>query len=324
MSHLANDEPVGLVGAGTIGGGWAATYLARRRPVLVADPAPAALGRLTSYLDAVWPSVRRTVPGAPASPPLDLLRLVPAAELGAAALVHENVPESLEAKREAYLSIEASVASEVPILSSSGGLMPSDLQTGMKHPERLLVAHPQSPVYALPLVEVLAGEATSSAVVTAALAHLRDLGKRPVLLQREVPGYLTNRLTFAMLREAVHLLAEGVVDARGIEDAVVHGITPRFLVGGPLTSLALAGGPDGMRGAMRSFAETIEGWWSELGSPHLDEKTRALLIAAGDDVLDGRPIGAVLADRDAAAVDVLALLHADDRGQAEPGPEPGA
>ncbi|WP_445521111.1 3-hydroxyacyl-CoA dehydrogenase NAD-binding domain-containing protein [Streptomyces sp. NEAU-174] len=313
MPEDGNHAPIGLVGAGTIGGGWAATYLARRRPVLVVDPAPAALERMTSYLAAVWPSIRRTLPEAPVSVPRELLRLVPAGELGTAALVHENVPESVEAKQDAYCSIEAEVAPEVPILSSSGGLMPTELQAGMDHPERLIVAHPQSPVYALPLVEVLAGKATSPAVVTAVLAHLTSLGKRPVLLHREMPGYLTNRLTFAMLREMTHLLAEGVVDARGIEDAVVHGITPRLLVGGPLTSLALAGGPDGMRGAMRSFAQTIEGWWSDLGTPRLDEDVRARLIAAADEVLGNRPISDVLAARDAAAVDVLALLHVQDR-----------
>lgn len=312
MPHEGHEEPIGLVGGGTIGGGWAATYLARRRPVLVADPAPSALGRLTAYLEAVWPSVRRTVPDATPTVPRDLLHLVPVADLEMAALVHENVPESLDAKQDAYEAVEAAVAPGTPILSSSGGLMPSDLQARMGHPERLIVAHPQSPVYALPLVEVLPGKATSPSVVTAVLEHLTDLGKRPVLLRREVPGYLTNRLTFALLREATHLMAEGVVDARGIEDAVMHGITPRFLVGGPLTSLALAGGPDGMRGAMRSFADTIEGWWSDLGTPHLDTATRARLIAAGDEVLGGRSIGDVLATRDAAAVALLALLHAVD------------
>ncbi|WP_236787703.1 3-hydroxyacyl-CoA dehydrogenase NAD-binding domain-containing protein [Amycolatopsis sp. GM8] len=308
---MPHDEPIGLVGAGTIGGGWAATYLARRRPVLVVDPVPDAFGRLTSYLDAVWPSVRRTVADTPATVPLDLLRLVPVADLGEAVLVHENVPESVESKQDAYRGVEDVVGADVPILSSSGGLMPSELQAGMDHPERFVVAHPQSPVYALPLVEVLAGKATSPVVVDAVLAHLTGLGKRPVLLHREIPGYLTNRLTFAMLREATHLLAEGVVDARGIEDAVVHGITPRFLIGGPLTSLALAGGPGGMRGAMRSFADTIEGWWSDLGRPHLDEDTRARLIAAADEILGDRTIGDVLAARDAAAVDVLALLQGE-------------
>ncbi|TQM37024.1 3-hydroxyacyl-CoA dehydrogenase NAD-binding domain-containing protein [Pseudonocardia cypriaca] len=307
MPEDRSAAPVGLLGAGTIGGGWAATYLVRRRPVLVVDPAASALDRVTAYLDTVWPSVRRTVPDAPASVPADLLRLVPIEDLGEVGLVHENVPESLDAKQEAYRGVEAVVAPHVPILSSSGGLMPTQLQACMDHPERLVVAHPQSPVYALALVEVLVGKSTAPDVVSAVLAHLTALGKRPVLLHREMPGYLTNRLTFAMLREAVHLLAEGVVDARGIEDAVVHGITPRFLIGGPLTSLALAGGPDGMRGAMRSFASTIEEWWSDLGTPHLDDDVRARLVAAADEILGGRSISEVLAARDAAVVDALSL-----------------
>ncbi|MEK6438611.1 3-hydroxyacyl-CoA dehydrogenase NAD-binding domain-containing protein [Pseudonocardia sp. T1-2H] len=306
MSLYGGDTPVGLVGGGTVGGGWAATYLVRRRPVRLVDPAPGALERITGYLGTVWLSVRRTVPDAPDVPPLELLRLVPVEDLGPVSLVHENVPESVEAKQEAYRSIEPSVRADVPILSSSGGLMPSELQAGMDRPERFVVAHPQNPVYALALVEVLAGKATSADVVEDVLAHLKDLGKRPVLVRREVPGYLTNRLTFAMLREAVHLIAEGVVDARGLEDAVVHGITPRLLVGGPLTSLALAGGPDGMRGAMRSFAPTIEQWWSDLGTPHLDDDVRARLIAAADEILGDRPITEVLATRDAAAVDLAA------------------
>ncbi|MFF6853502.1 MULTISPECIES: hypothetical protein [Streptomyces] len=85
------------------------------------------------------------------------------------------------------------------------------------------------------------------------------------------------------------------------------------LAGGLLTSLALVGGPDGMRGAMRSFARTIEGWWSDSGTPRLDEDVRARLIAAADEVLSNRPINDVLAARDAAAVDVLALRHVQDR-----------
>lgn len=301
--------PIGLLGGGTIGGGWAATYLARRRPVLLTDPAPSAWDRVTAYLNTVWPTVCQTVSDAPAEVPLDLLQLVPIDGLADAVLVHENVPESLADKQNAYRGIEEVVGPHVPILSSSGGLMPSELQAHMIHPERFVVAHPQSPVYALALVEVLAGKATDPQLVAAVLRHLAELGKRPVQLHKEVAGYLTNRLTFAMLREAVHLMAEGVVDARGVEDAVVHGITPRFLIGGPLTSLTLAGGPDGMRGAMRNFAPTIEGWWSDLGTPHLDDDVRALLITASDQILAGRSVGEVLAARDAAAVASLAAAR---------------
>lgn len=306
---------VGLFGAGTIGSGWAATYLARGYEVLVFDPAASAEQRMRSYLDQVWSSVRRATPAAAASVPHAALRFGPADEtVRAVALVHENGPEDVTAKQAIFAVVEQSAPSDLVICSSSGGLMPSELQARMTRPHRLVVAHPLSPVYALPLVEVLGGRHTSEATVEFALAHLARLDKKPIRLRREVPGYLTNRLTFALLREAVHCLAEGVADAQGIEDAVVFGVTPRYAVGGPLTSLALAGGQAGMKGAMDSFAPAIETWWSDLGSPHLTDGVKAILIEAAATVVGGRTMAEVVAERDKATVDVVALLHGTGPG----------
>jgi 3-hydroxyacyl-CoA dehydrogenase len=305
--------PVALFGAGTIGGGWAATYLARGWRVIVADPAAGARERLLGFLEASWPYVRESAPGVPREVPAQLIEFAAPGEgaLGGAALVHESGPEDLEAKRGIYASLENEIGPGIPVLSSSGGLSPSALQAEMAHPERLVVAHPLSPVYALPLVEVLAGDATATHVVDLVVGHLRALGKRPVVLRREVPGYLTNRLTFALLREAVHCLVEGVADAQGIEDAVVYGITPRYLLGGPITSLALAGGPGGMPAAMRSFAPAIEQWWADLGQPRLTEEVKSVLIEAAEQVLAGRPLAQVLAERDQAVVTTMLRLHGD-------------
>jgi 3-hydroxyacyl-CoA dehydrogenase len=303
------DAPIALIGAGTIGGGWAATYLVRGYDVLVVDPADGAADRVMGFLASVWPLVLRTVPNAPADVPHELLRIVPVAEIADAALVHESGPEDLAAKQDIYRRVELVVGPDVPILSSSGGLMPSDLQASMERPGRFVVAHPLSPVYALPLVEVLGGRQTDQETVQRVFAHLTALGKHPIVLHRELPGYLTNRLTFALLREAVHCLAEGVADAEAIEAAVSFGITPRYLVGGAITSLALAGGPGGMRKAMESFAPAIENWWSSLGRPTLTPEVRDLLVRAADDVLAGRTLEEVLFARDAAAVELSTLLN---------------
>lgn len=304
--------PVALFGAGTIGGGWAATYLARGRRVVVIDPSPDIEQRLTGFLATVWASVRGTAPDAPADPPLDLLEFAAFGDpvLRDVTLVHESGPEDLSLKREIYRSLEAGIGPGVPVLSSSGGLSPTALQDGMAHPERFVVAHPLSPVYALPLVEVLGGEATSDSVVEEVVAQLRALDKKPVVLRREVPGYLTNRLTFALLREAVHCIAEGVVDAQGVEDAVVYGITPRWLLDGPIVSLALAGGPGGMPSAMESFAPAIDAWWSDLGAPHVTDEVKAILVKAAEEALGGRTLPEVLAERDRAVVQTMPRLHA--------------
>jgi 3-hydroxyacyl-CoA dehydrogenase len=300
--------PVGLVGSGTIGGGWAATYLAHGRRVQIVDPDPNAQARLHGFLNTVWPIVHRGIAGSPATVPFHLLDFSAFADLGPVALVHESGPEDIATKRRIYAQLEEVVDATTLIASSSGGLMPSDLQAEMSHPHRFAVAHPFSPVYALPLVEVLAGSATTTDTVDALVGGLRALGKHPIVLRKEVPGYLTNRLTFALLREAVHCLAEGVADAQAIEDAVVYGITPRYLLGGAITSLALAGGPGGMETVMKSFAEPIEGWWSDLGAPHLTPEIQAALVEAAHVVMNGREFESVLADRDRAVVDTLPVL----------------
>ena len=300
--------PVGLVGSGTIGGGWAATYLAHGRRVLVVDPDPHAQARLSDFLSTVWPIVHRGIGGSSAAVPFHLLDFGTFGDLHAVALVHESVPEDVVIKQRSYAQLEEVVHFTTIIASSSGGLMPSDLQAEMTHPHRFVVAHPFSPVYALPLVEVLAGPATTTDTVDAMVGGLRALGKHPIVLQKEAPGYLTNRLTFALLREAVHCLAEGVADAQAIEDAVVYGITPRYLLGGAITSLALAGGPGGMEAAMGSFAGAIEDWWSDLGAPHLTPEVQAGLVAAARTIMNGREFESVLADRDRAVVETLPLL----------------
>lgn len=302
-----------LFGAGVIGSGWATTYLMRSIPVRVADPSPEAEARMRAHIDSAWPSVLAMGTRAPAQPPYELLSFVGPADAGAGVdLVHENGPEDLGTKQSIYRSIEETAQPDVPILSSSGGLMPSRLQEEMRHPERFAVAHPLSPVHALALVEVLGGDRTATSTLDWAMAHFRALGKKPVRLHREVPAYLTNRLLFALVREAVHCLVEGVADAQGIEDAVVHGLAPRYITTGGLTSLALAGGPEGMAGAMRSYAEAIDGWWADLGTETMTAEVQRVLIDAADELMAGRTPAEIAADRDGKVVALSAMLRSLD------------
>ncbi len=307
---MAPQRRVGLLGTGTIGSGWAATYLAQGYSVVAHDPSDEAEPRTRAYLDRVWPMVRRTMPQAPDAVPRDRLVFGSAADaVTGVEMVHESGPESVEVKRAVFAQVESAAAADLLILSSSGGLMPSDLQAEMEHPDRLVVAHPLSPVYALPLVEVLGGRETSVAAVERTAQHLEELGKHVVVLRREIPGYLTNRLTFALLREAVHCLAEGVAGPQEIEDAVVYGVTPRWIKGGAVTSLALAGGPAGMRGVVGAFAGAIDGWWADLGTPTMTPEIRELLVEAADAILDGRTFEEVLEERDTAAVGLVEKFH---------------
>src|ERR1700709_2336037 len=109
-------------------------------------------------------------------------------------LVQENGPERLAVKRELYATVEAAVGPEVLICSSTSGIMPTDLAAEMQHPERLLVGHPFNPPHVIPLVELVPGEKTAPWAVEAAGAFYRSLGKSPVALHKEMPGFRDNRL----------------------------------------------------------------------------------------------------------------------------------
>jgi 3-hydroxyacyl-CoA dehydrogenase len=313
------DNRVGLFGSGVIGSGWAAFYLARGYRAMIHDPAPEAEQRTREYLDRIWEHVRASFPGAPADAPHENLSFVTAAQATSGAkFVHEQGPENLQVKQRIYATIEESADPQTLILSSSGGLMPSLLQAEMKHPERLVVAHPLSPVYALPFVEILGGEKTSTAAYEAADEHLSGLGKNVIRLKREVPGYLVNRLTFAMVREAVHCLMEGVADAQAIEDAVIYGVTPRYVTAGPLTSLAVAGGAGGMQNVVDYFAPAIDEWWSDLGSPTMTPEVKEVLLRAAAEIFRGRSVDEIVAERDAAVVEIANTFLSADEGRLQP------
>jgi carnitine 3-dehydrogenase len=143
------------------------------------------------------------------------------------------------------MQLEAAAPRSTIICSSSGGLTPSELQAEMTAPERLVIAHPFNPAHLIPLVEIIGGKHTSPQTIDWTMTLMRRIGKKPIKLDREVTAYLANRLQFALLREAVHCLAEGVADARSIDDAVRYALAPRWLIMGALMTFSLAGGPGG-------------------------------------------------------------------------------
>ena len=117
-------------------------------------------------------------------------------------VVQENIPERAELKASVLAEIDEAAAPEKIILSSTGGLSPSEMQRACRHPERLVVLHPFNPAHLIRLVEVVGGRETGPEVLDWAEAFARRMGKVPIRLNTEIPGHLTNRLQFALLREA--------------------------------------------------------------------------------------------------------------------------
>ncbi|TWC97409.1 3-hydroxyacyl-CoA dehydrogenase [Sphingobium sp. AEW010] len=268
-----------------MGYGWAALLLARGYSVLASDPAAGAEERLRSAVNERWPALV-AMGLAKGSPPVERLAFAGSlAEMAARSdLVQENAPEDPGIKSGIVAEIDAHLPADRLILSSSGGLPPTQLQSYCQAPERLLVGHPFHPAHIIPLVEVVPGEATVPQAVDLALSFYRDLGKRPILVKREMVGHLVNRLQFALLREASFCLAEGVASASDIDGAVRWGLGARWALMGSLMTWNLAGGEGGLESLLDRFAGDVQRWWDALASPSLTPEVRRALIEGADEL----------------------------------------
>jgi carnitine 3-dehydrogenase len=274
MSHstLANrPSRITIVGAGVIGNGWAARFLAHGHDVVVTDPDPPAEQRLNKAIATAWPALERggLHPGARQ----DRVRFTTDLQdaVRGAALVQENAPEDEMLKRRVLAQIDAAAHPETLIASSTSGLMPSTLQADCARPERVLVAHPFNPVYLLPLVEVVGGEATDSAHLGRAEALFRNAGMRPLRVRREVPGHIADRLMEALWREALHLVNDGVATTEEVDAAVIYGAGMRWSLMGTFLTFHLAGGEQGMRHMLEQFGPALKQPWTNLEAPELTD-----------------------------------------------------
>lgn len=172
-------------------------------------------------------------------------RLQPAADLETAAaradVVFEAVAEDLAVKRRVFARLDQATASTVLLLSNTSSLSISDIAAACQRPERVALAHWILPPHLIPVVEVAPGPKTSTGAIEAVRDLLERLGKWPVVLEREMPGYLINRLQFALLREAMDLVGQGVASAEEIDRAVRGSIARRMPVMGLFGQADLAG-----------------------------------------------------------------------------------
>ncbi|WP_142850245.1 3-hydroxyacyl-CoA dehydrogenase NAD-binding domain-containing protein [Telmatospirillum sp. J64-1] len=308
-------RPVGTVavlGGGTIGAGWAGLFAAHGLTVRVADPGEGVAGRVAEAVANAHAVARALGQGVqePSSPQVtaSLEEAVSGADF-----IQETLPERLALKYDVFRAVEEVAGPDVVIASSSSGLSPSELQQGLRHPERLVIGHPCNPPYLMPVVEVVGGGRTSAEAVAQALAFYRGLGKQALHVRREAPGHLVNRLQAALWREAVHLVAEGYASVEDVDAAVTQGLGPRWAVCGPHTIFHLAGGPAGMEKFLKDLGGEVERWWASLGQPSLTPEVQAALIDGMAAAAKDRPVAQLAAERDRVVVGVLKAVAAERR-----------
>jgi carnitine 3-dehydrogenase len=300
---------VGIVGAGVIGGGWAMHYLRMGLDVDVYDPAPTARTDLLRMREAIWPLMERIGLRAGASPDRLVLHDGLAAAVADADMVQENAPEDANIKRQVLADIDSLTRPDVVIASSTSGFAMTLLQESCTHPGRCVVGHPFNPPYLIPLVEVVGGEQSDPAAVNWLTAFYASVGKRPLKLDRELPGFVGNRLQEALWREALHMVAAGEATVEEIDESIAYGPGLRWALMGPCLTFHLAGGPQGMAHMLDHFGAALLEPWTRLIAPPLTPELRQRMIDGCEREAAGRPVADLEKLRDDFLVELLPLIE---------------
>lgn len=304
-----------VVGAGTIGLAWAALFAAHGIEVTVTDPRD----DLDAAVDEALPMLAAGLPGSDLA---DLRRRIRtthdlAEAVAGARLVQENGPENLEFKQHLFAEVAHHAPAGALLATSSSGIVATRIAERLpdEAAARLLVAHPFNPPHIVPLVEIVPGERTAERTVEEAIAFYRALGRTPVRLRKELPGFAANRLQGAVLQEAIHLVLSGVVDAEELDTVMKVSLGGRYAAVGPFESFHLGGGPGGIRHMMRHLGPGLAEGWQRLGHPELDAAAVATLVGQTEAAYGSGPDAyrrrALLRDRKQIALDA-ALRQAEN------------
>lgn len=246
-------ESVACIGCGVIGSAWAGLFAVHGLAVKAYDPRPEAEATLVETM--------RRVSEATATPLETLQGNVSFSSnleeaVAGVDFVQESAPERIEIKHRLYADLDELVPPSVPVASSTSGLPVSMLQSSCLHPQRILVGHPINPPYAVELVEVVAGPRTGEQTIEQTLAFYRALGRKPVRLNTEAPGFVANRLQIAVLREALQMIVRDEATVEQIDRILMRGIGLRWAAVGLFGAYAL-NLPDRQPGTWLTHFENI-------------------------------------------------------------------
>ena len=235
-------QRIAIIGLGTMGPGMAARLARGGLHVTAYDVAPAAIERARSMLSTAESVLDALGVAAPSAGP-GTVRFTDhmADAVSGADLVIENVPENISIKADVYRMIDGLIAADTIVASDTSGIPITKLQAHISHPERMVGMHWSNPPHIIPMIEVIAGEKTAPQTVATIRDLIRSIGLLPVVVKKDVPGFVENRVLYALLREAVDLVERGVIEPEDLDTCVSWGIGYKIAVIGPMALLDMAG-----------------------------------------------------------------------------------
>ncbi len=300
---------IAIIGAGVIGAGWTIRLLAKNKVVNVYDPNVSQINFLKNEIRRVSKSVLKFYKTNKLNKKNLFFTNSIKDAVKDADLIQENAPENINIKKKIVKEISKWAKPNAIIASSSSGLLPTNIQESCKLPGRFLIAHPFNPVYLLPLVELVKGKKTKINFIKKSKNFYQSIGMYPLILKKEVEGYLSDRLQESMWRESLHILNENLASSDDLDKAIIYGPGLRWALMGNFLTFHLAGGKLGMKHTLEQFGPTLKIPWTKLKAPKLTKKLSNKIIRETKKQSKGTSINKLTTMRDNFIVDLLKIKN---------------
>ena len=291
-------KKIAVIGTGVIGSGWIIRLLAHNKKVIAYDKDIRLKKKIIKEIKRTWPYVRKLFNKKKLK--LKNFKYVTSINeaLKDADFIQECAPENYKLKTKLMEIIGKNSKSNVIISSSSSGLLPSKIYSKCKNPSRTIVAHPFNPVYMLPGVEIVPGKKTKKKFLNKANKFYKSISMNPIMVKKELPGYLSDRLQEALWREALHIVNEGYASTKDLDRAIEDGPGMRWSLMGTFLTFHLAGGNAGMQHMLEQFGPALKLPWTKLKAPKLSKKLSNRVISGTRQQAKGKSVAAIAKIRD--------------------------
>ena len=301
-------DNIAVIGIGVIGTGWIIRFLYNQKKIKVYDPNIEQKKNLLKEIKRVEPTLKKIY-----KKNINLLKQLEFSKslkdaVKNADLIQENAPENEILKTKIIKEISLYAKKNTIIASSSSGLLPTKIQAKCINPKRVIIAHPFNPVYLLPLVELVPGEKTDLKIISKAKNFYRNIGMKTLVLKKELPGYLSDRLQESMWRESLHIINEGYASTQDLDDAIIYGPGLRWSLMGTFLTFHLAGGEMGMKHMLEQFGPALKLPWTKLKAPILTESLKNKIINGTKNQSKNKSINSLANSRDNFLIDLQNLL----------------
>ena len=306
---VKNINKVAVIGTGVIGAGWIIRCLAHNKKVVAFDKDLKLKKKLIAEIKRAWPYVKKLFNKKKLN--LKNFKYVTSIEeaLKEAEFIQECATENYTIKTKLMNIIGKYSKPNAIISSSSSGLLPTKIYSKCQNPARTMIGHPFNPVYMCPGVEIVPGKKTKKKFLNKANKFYKSISMNPIILKKELPGYLADRLQEALWREALHIVNEGYASTRDLDRSIEDGPGLRWSLMGIFLTYHLAGGKGGMKHMLEQFGPALKLPWTKLKAPILTKKLSNKIINETKKQSKKKSIKQLTNLRDNFLVDLLKLKN---------------